>query len=183
MYVTTVRKNRLKYDGPIYRALTGRLLKAPAGASSSSWSSTAVSPTPPIALDADCLNGVNCLSVCDPRSSHTFGVRCLSLVKSVCLQHGDEVTVIIHASPPTSRLDQVSPATKSRRTGGGGRRGDRWDKGTDGVSCAQRETKGVGGDRRRRVEVDSTNVDSADGTRGGRDRGGGGWRGRQCPAV
>ena len=40
----------------------------------------------------------------------------LSLDEAVCLQRGDKVTVVVHASPPTSWLDQISHATKSRRT-------------------------------------------------------------------
>jgi len=43
-------------------------------------------------------------------------MRRLSIAEVVRLQRGDKVTVVVDASPPASRLDQSSPATKSCRT-------------------------------------------------------------------
>ena len=59
---------------------------------------------------------VGCLDhVFDPRSSHTLGMRRLPIAEVVRLRCGDKVTIVVTASPPTSRAERVSASTNAQR--------------------------------------------------------------------
>ena len=82
--------------------------------------SAAVVATPPpstqngaTAVDAPVVGRLN--HVFDPRSSRTLGMRRLPITEVVRLRRGDEVTVVVTSSPPTSRADRVSASTNARR--------------------------------------------------------------------